>query len=61
MKFKLDRPWPVGQHLLSQGTVIDMSLDDDYSRLVEGKAIPSAVVPLPNTLADALGGLGCWE
>jgi hypothetical protein len=55
MKFQLMRHgWPVGQWFIPEGTIIDASSNDEWSRLARGRTPPSNAIALDQEAADAM-------
>ena len=46
MRYQLLGPWPVGQHCIPAGTIIDLNGTDQWSTLVKGLRPPLTAMPL---------------
>jgi hypothetical protein len=46
MRYRLDRPWPVGQYLLPAQLILDTASTDYWSTVCAGKTPPPDAVPL---------------
>jgi hypothetical protein len=55
MKFQLrQHGWPIGQHLIPEGTIIDTDAGDQWSRLAVGLNPPINAQPLDQATYDAM-------